>query len=196
MPLELLKKPPKNIGTKSLKEVAQPPSLLRDIFEGLVDTGLGAIGVGPDTKANRLGGLLGMALPIGASIKNPFGGVGKAHVYPPIGSSNKLQSVPTAKLGRYDNASIKASDIPAQNRLAMGMNPSEGIYDEAGRYLGAAPKVDPVFQAHVGSSRGKHKLGGALKVQDMEEAFLEKGLAGPSPSNEMIKQLLKKYATK
>lgn len=194
MPLELLKKPKVGKGPTTNNK-PQEPSLLRDIFEGVVDTGLGAIGVGPDSKSNRIGALLGMALPLG-------------------------------KLGRYDTK-LNARDFPSQNRLAMGGSPgSNAIYDASGRYLGPSNTVDSVYQAHLGSSVGKHKLstpqvklsdgyekalgrlggksnskldsksGGRLRVQNMEEAFLEKGMFDSTTTEEQLKSLIRKHSGK
>lgn len=140
----------------------QAPSLLRDIFEGLVDTGLGAVGIGPDSKMNRVGAMLGMALPM------------------------------SKKLGRYPEIDV-TSQIPTQNRLAMGVSPSNGVYDEAGRYLGAAPKVDEAYKAHVASSRGKFSPN-KIKIQSTEDSFVNRGdNSSLIPSAAQVEQLIKKY---
>ena len=160
---QFLKAPPKVDKTKSQRK-SNPldPSFLRDILEGIVDIPMGALGVGPDSKANRVGAMLGMALPLGK------------------------------KLGRYPEVDI-SSRIPTQNKLAMGVSLfNNSIYDDAGRYLGPSPKVDEAYQAHVASSRNKHKLG--MKIQSTEDSFVNKGdTSGISPTREMINELMRKF---
>lgn len=157
----MLKKP---TPTKGPMRQPKPldPSWLRSGFEGGMDLMLGALGIGPDTQMNRVGGLVGMALPLGK------------------------------KLGRYPEVDIRGQ-IPSQNKLAMGVNPSSGIYDDVGRYLGPGQKIDPAYEAHVASSRNKfppakqvgpsedaidrilQKKRKPLKIQSMEESFVERG---------------------
>lgn len=181
MPPELLKKPPKiPLGPKRAPSVLEP-SWIRDLFEGIVDTGMGAIGVGPDTKANRIGALAGMALPFGKLRGKPS--ISQIHPSKPVtqmGPSSsevdrlikqmngRMTNIPQKGLyvddpkfitgspkGRYDTK-LKAEDFPAQNSVAMGMTPGkDATYDSAGRYLGPAGKKDPMFEAHVESSVGK-----------------------------------------
>ena len=174
MPPELsnqfLKAPPRIDKSKSqAKSKPLDPSFLRDLFEGIVDIPMGALGVGPDSKANRVGAMLGMALP----------------------TASKLGGLNKTKLGRYPEVDI-SSQIPTQNKLAMGVSPSSGIYDDVGRYLGPSAKVDEAYQAHVGSSVGKFKPG--MKIQSMEDSFVNKGdTSGISPTREMINELMKKF---
>lgn len=164
---ELLKKSPKLDSSKGVKKPnVLSPSWMRDMFEGIVDTGLGAIGVGPDTKSNRLGAMLGMMVP----------------------SAGKLG------MGRY-NTKLGASDFPVQSRLGMGMNPNKGIYDDAGRYLGQGNKVDPMYTAHVNSSVGKGDPRMVTKIEPVEESFINRGNTKTplAPSAEQIEEMMKKF---
>ena len=203
---QFLKAPPKVDRTKpQRKSKPLDPSFLRDILEGIVDIPMGALGVGPDSKANRVGAMLGMALPLSKTdqlrrsiLKSKSGKMSlnptEAMDFKRLESGlpfDRSLSVPTDKLGRYPEVDIR-NQIPTQNKLAMGVSPNSGIYDDAGRYLGPAAKTDPAFEAHVASSRNKHKLG--MKIQSMEDSFVNKGdTSGISPTREMINELMKKF---
>jgi hypothetical protein len=169
---KMLKRPIKSNGPTQ-KPRPLDPSWLRSGFEGAVDTLLGALGIGPDTTMNRAGALISAAIPMMGAKR--LKGLGR---YP-----------------EFDLANSPSEVFPVQNRLAMGMNPSEGIYDEAGRYLAPKPKIDPAYEAHVASSRNKFPIERKgiepsedlmnrmmekrklkpLKIQSMEEAFVSKG---------------------
>lgn len=122
------------------------PSWLRSGFEGGLDTILGALGVGPDTQMNKVGSMLGMALPLGN------------------------------KIGRYPELNITPEMIPVQNRLAMGMSPNKNaIYDEAGRFLAHENPIDSVYAAHVASSRNKNIIKkGITPSQQVYERIMQK----------------------
>lgn len=174
----LLKPNPKvKKGVATRQPTPLDPSWIRTLFEGGVDTALGAIGVGPDSQMNRVGALAGAALPFAKLDKLRLGILGGKAKQMKLNPTEAMDlerleaglpfdrslSVPTSKLsayveptgGRYDKFNLRADDFPRQNKLAMGGSPSTGVYDESGRYIGPSNKVDEAYDAHVASSVGK-----------------------------------------
>lgn len=159
MPNEFLKKPPKlGNGPKMAPSILEP-SRLRELLEGIVDVPMGALGIGPDSKMNRVGAMLGSAFP----------------------------------MGRFSGMKLGKANFPHQAQMGMGMSPSNGIYDDAGRFLGAGNKVDNVYNAHVRSSVGKGDPRMVTKIESPETSFVNRGKAGIEPTPEQVNELLKKY---
>lgn len=159
-----LKRPEKITGPMR-KPKPLDPSWLRTGFEGAVDTVLGALGVGPDTRMNRAGAMLGA---MGPSMKliNRIPG---RQIQPTMSEIDELIStmprglrqIPYKEpypMGRYSEIPNIEQGIPTQNRLAMGLIPENSILDESGRMIGIRPSINPAYEAHVASSRNKFPM--------------------------------------
>ena len=173
----------------------QAPSMLRDIFEGVVDTGLGMLGAGPDTTANRTGAVLGAAFPFSKFKGLTMPGRKMLENSTPISNVMKGPSIsqipdapPVVQMG--PNASEverliaqmqgKMKSIPPRGvykndpKFLTGSRKPGKIYDETGSYLAEEPRVDPAYEAHKASSVGKTTK---PKLQ---------------PSNDVVDRMLKK----
>lgn len=162
MPQEILKKSPKLGSGPRMAPSVLEPSRLRELLEGIIDVPMGALGIGPDTKANRIGALAGAAFP----------------------------------MGRFSGMKLGKADFPQQNSIAMGMSPSSGIYDDAGRFLGQGNKIDDAYNAHVRSSVGKGDPRMVTKIESVEDSFVNRGKPGIGPSQDQYEKLIKKHGGK
>jgi len=151
----------------------QLESMGRDIFEGGIDTLMGLFGVGPDTKANAIGQMMGAAAPV-------FRVGGK--VLKKVGDS--WQWLPDVQSARVNTKIDKVFETP---QVIKSMGDIKDVVPPTGRT--PAPKISGKWGAASGpgpSSMSRSKLN-----TSMAKSIRERGQAG-----EDVGDLAKEYGVR
>lgn len=135
------------------------PSWMRTGLEGAADFGMGAIGVGPENKANLLGQLAMAGFPL----------------FPKLGGLAKLGAA-AKPISAEDEVStlIKGMEDSLKMIPSAGQPKKKMLYDEAGRIIGVEPPPNTAYEAHVKSSVGKFDAKTGKRAVEPSESTVER----------------------